>query len=143
VTKAQCPAVTFLGQARAERARGPRLQISSSPVRSGDLLTGTVENFGARHVELLLISDVGQVQNVSHLLKAGTDAKTFSIEMPQLEATVSQPQLLMVVASPRAIDALRPGRPVRADQFFSLARGEAGRAGLTLSASARYFKLEK
>jgi hypothetical protein len=49
----------------------------------------------------------------------------------------------MAVASPRVIDALRPARPVQADQFFLLALSEASRAGMTLSATARYFKLEK
>src|SRR5262249_29921983 len=79
ITQPQCPAVTFLGRLRAERARAPRLQINTTTVRSGETLNGTIENFGARHVELLLVSDTGQVQNISYLLKEGTDAKTFSI----------------------------------------------------------------
>ena len=49
----------------------------------------------------------------------------------------------MAVTSPRVIDALRPSGPMPADQFFLLAQSEAARAGLTLSASARYFKLER
>lgn len=143
VTQAQCPAITFLGKLRAERARAPRLQIAGTSVRSGEVLNGTVENFGIRHVELLLVTDAGMVQNVSYVLKDGTDAKTFSLGLQKTEGAGGQPQLLIAVASPRVIDALRPARPVQADQFFLLAVSEASRAGLTLSAAARYFKLEK
>jgi hypothetical protein len=143
VTQPQCPAITFLGKLRAERARAPRLQVSGSSVRSGDVLNGSVENIGVRHIELLLISDTGQVQNISALLKDGIDAKSFSIGLQRTDGAGGQPQLLMAVASPRVIDALRPSGPVQADQFFLLAQSEAARSGLTLSASARYFKLER
>jgi serine/threonine-protein kinase len=143
VTQPQCPAITFLARLRSERARAPRLQIASTSVRSGDVLNGTIENYGVRHVELLLVSDGGLVQNVSYALKDGTDAKTFSLGMQRTEGAGGQPQLLLAVASPRLLEALRPSRPVPADQFFLLVQSEAARAGLTLSATARYFKLER
>jgi serine/threonine protein kinase len=143
VTQPQCPAITFLGKLRGERARAPRIQIASSSVRNGEVLNGTIENFGVRHVELLLVTDAGSVQNVSYVLKDGTDAKTFSLGIQRRDASGGQPQLLMAVASPRVMDALRPPQPVPAEQFFLLASSEATRAGLTLSASARYFKLER
>jgi serine/threonine-protein kinase len=142
VTQAQCPAITFLGKLRGERSRAPRIQIASTSVRSGEVLNGTIENFGIRHVELLLVTDTGLVQNVSYVLKDGTDAKTFSLGLQRKDAAGGQPQLLMAVASPRVMDALRPPQPVQAESFFLLALSEASRAGLTLSASARYFKLD-
>jgi len=143
VTQPQCPAITFLGKLRGERARAPRIQIASTSVRSGEVLNGTIENFGVRHVELLLVTDGGLVQNISYLLKDGTDAKTFSLGIQRRDAPGGQPQLLMAVASPRVMDALRPPQPAQAEQFFLLALSEATRAGVTLSASARYFKLER
>ena len=142
VTQQQCPAVTFLGKLRNERARAPRLQVSATNLRSGDLLNGTIENIGMRYVELLLISDTGQVQNVTYALKDGIDAKTFSLGMQRSEGAAGQPQLLMAVASAKVMEALRPRQPVQADQFFLLALSEAARSGVTLSASARYFKLQ-
>ncbi len=89
------------------------------------------------------MSDSGQVQNVSYALKDGTDAKSFSLGMQRTEGAGGQPQLLMAIASPRLIEALRPSRPVQADQFFLLALSESRRANLTLSANARYFKIER
>ena len=144
VTQAQCPAIAFLNRMRKEKARAPRIEISSTTLRSGDTLTGSIGNFGNSVVELYLVSDRGLVQSLSYLLKPGTDALTFSIGMRRVEgASGGQPQLLMVIAGPRVIDTLRPTQPIAADQFFLLAQSEAARSGLTLTASARYFTLEK
>ena len=65
VTERQCPAITFLGRVRAERARAPRLDIDKVSLRSGETLTGMVDRFGSRNVELLLVSDGGTVQRTS------------------------------------------------------------------------------
>jgi serine/threonine-protein kinase len=144
VTQAQCPAITFLGRLRAERARAPRLDIDKVSLRSGETMTGLVDRFGSRNVELLLVSDTGLVQNVSQQLRPGTDAKTFSIGMQEREGTPgSQPQLLLAVASPRPLDALKAARPVAAEQFFPAVLNEAQRTGQTLGVTARYFKLER
>jgi serine/threonine-protein kinase len=143
VTQPQCPAITFLGKLRGERARAPRIQIASTSVRNGEVLNGTIDNFGVRHVELLLVTDTGLVQNVSYVLKDGTGAKTFGLGIQRKDAPGGQPQLLIAVASPRVMDTLRPPQPMQAEQFFLLALSEAARAGVTLSASARYFKLDR
>jgi serine/threonine protein kinase len=143
VTQPQCPAITFLGRLRAERARAPRLDIDKVSLRNGETLTGLVDRFGSRNIELLLVSDGGTVQNVSQQLKQGTDAKTFGIAMQGDGTPGSQPQLLVAVASPRPLDALKAARPVAADQFFPAVLNEAARTGQTLGVTARYFKLER
>jgi serine/threonine-protein kinase len=144
VTAPQCPAVTFLGRLREDRARAPRLDLEKLSLRSGETLSGTVDRVGSRNVELLLVSDGGMVQNLSSLLKPGTDAKSFSIGMQQRDGvTGSQPQLLVAVTSAQALRGLRPGRPVAAAEFFPAALSEAERSGQTLRATARYFKLEQ
>ena len=142
VTAPQCPAITFLGRLRDERARAPRLDIDKVNLRNGELLTGTVDRFGNRNVELLLVSDAGLVQNVTNLLKPGTDAKNFSIGMQRAGAAGSQPQLLLAVTSARPLDALRPAGAVAAVQFFPAVLSATERSGQTLAATARYFRLE-
>jgi Protein kinase domain len=141
VTQAQCPAITFLNRVRGERARAPRLQIDSIRMRNGETLSGAIEGFGNRNVELLLVSDDGMVQNVSHLLRSGLDAKTFNIGMRRKDLSGSQPQLLIAVATARPFDALRP--PAQAGSFFTAVLAEADRSRQVISASARYFKLEQ
>ena len=62
ITPPQCPAVTFLGRLRDERSRAPRLDVDNVNLRNGDTLTGLVDRFGSRNIELLLVSDAGAVQ---------------------------------------------------------------------------------
>lgn len=140
VTPAQCPAITFLNRVRAERARAPRLQIDAIRVRNGEAFSGSIEGFGNRTVQLLLVSDGGMVQNVSHLLKAGLDAKTFSIGMRREGLSGSQPQLLMAIVTPKPFESMRPSG--QADPFFTAVLAEAEKTRAVVSATARYFKLE-
>lgn len=142
VNPAQCPAVTFLGRLRGTSAL--HLHIDSVNLGPGAVLTGSVEGFGSRNVELLVATDAGTLQNVSHLLKPGTDAKTFTIGRSDIAwASGGQPQLLIAVASPLPLKALRFDRPVAAERVFPAALGEAERANQPIAAMARYFKLER
>jgi hypothetical protein len=145
VTPPQCPAITFLNHLRGESARSPRISLGSVKLRPGETLAGNVENFANRVVELLLIADDGQVQNISYLLKPGTDALSFSIEIPRSDGAsgANVPQLIMAVATPRVLDSLRQPRPTSADQFFLQALSEAQRAKITINASARYITIQK
>ena len=145
VAQPQCPAIAFLYQLRGNRTRAPRITIGSVGLRSGEPLVGTVENFANRTVELLLVSNSGIVQNVSSALKPGTDALSFALELPLSESGSGgkSPQLVMAVASPRAVDALRQSGPTPAGQFFQQVLGDAQRGSTTLAASARYFTIER
>ena len=85
VTEQQCPAITFLARLRGENARALHLDIDRENLRNGDVLNGMVDRYGTRNVELILVSDSGTVQNLSNLLKPGTDAKTFNIGIKRAE----------------------------------------------------------
>jgi serine/threonine protein kinase len=145
VTPPQCPAVTFLNRLRGDGSRSPRISLGSVKLRPGETVPGNVENFANRVVELLLITDDGQVQNISYLLKPGTDALSFSIEIPRSDGVsgANVPQLIMAVTTPRVLDSLRQPRPTPADQFFLQAISEAQRASITMNASARYVMIQK
>ena len=99
VTQAQCPAIKFLGQLGGNQARAPRINLDSVDVKNGETLSGTIENFANRVVELLLVSDSGEVRNLSYLLKPGTDSLSFSIGM-QRNGGGDGPQLVMAVDDP-------------------------------------------
>jgi serine/threonine protein kinase len=141
VTQAQCPAIKFLSQLGTNTARAPRINLSAIEVKNGDTLNGTIENFANRVVELLLVSDNGEVQNLSYLLKPGTDSLSFSIGM-QRSGGAAGPQLIMAVTTTRVIDSLRQPRPMAADTFFLQAISEAQRNNLTISTAARYVRLK-
>ncbi|WGR97035.1 protein kinase [Bradyrhizobium sp. ISRA443] len=137
VTQAQCPAVQFLSQVGSDQARAPRITLSATELRAGETLNGTIENFANRVVELLMVSDRGEVQSLSYLLKPGIDSLSFTLPT----ARASGPQLLLVVATPQVLDSLRQPRPTAADTFFLQALSEAQRNKMTITAAARYVLL--
>jgi serine/threonine protein kinase, bacterial len=141
VTPAQCPAIRFLRQLGGNRARTPRINLNATEVRNGETLGGSIENFANRVVELLLVSDGGEVQNLSYLLKPGTDALSFSIGMKRGGAS-DAPQLVMAVTTPQVLDSLRQPRPVAAETFFLQAGSETQRNNVAIAAAARYFRLK-
>lgn len=143
VTAAQCPALTFLGRLRSNRAQAPRIEAGQATIRSGEALTGSVENIGAGSIQLLLVSDEGQVQDVSALLKEAGDARTFNMRLQRTGAAGAQPQLLVAVKSARPLETLRGAQSTPADQIFPLALTEASRTGQSVSAAIRYFKLDR
>jgi serine/threonine-protein kinase len=143
VTPAQCPAVTFLARLRDARVSAPRIDVDRVNVRSGETLSGLVDRFGSRNIELLLVSDEGIVQNVSRLLMPGINAKSFAIGMGKRNgASESLPQLLLAIVSARPLATLRTAQPVAAKQFFSAVLAEAANTGQSLAATAKYFRLE-
>lgn len=140
VTQAQCPAIRFLSQLGGNPARAPRINLAAVEVRSGDVLNGTIENFANRVVELLLVGDNGAVQNLSYLLKPGTDSLSFAMPVQRSEGG-GGPQLLMAVTTPRVLDSLRQPKPTPADTFFLQAVSEAQRRNLAIATAARYIRL--
>lgn len=143
VTPQQCPAITFLNRLRVDGARTPRISLGSVKLRPGEPLVGNIENFANRLVELLLVSDNGLVRNMSYLLKPGTDALSFAIDIPRSDDAAGTSQLVMAVATPRVLDSLRQPSPTPADQFFLQALAEAQRTAVTINASARLFIIQK
>ena len=135
VTTPQCPALTFLARLRAERGNGPRLQIGETNLKSGQALIGSIEGVGNDNVQLLLVSDEGQVQDLSPLLKPAGDARTFNLRMQRVGAPGAQPQLLLAFTSARPLETLQgrqifrrsavPARPGRGDTH----RAVGGRGG--------------
>jgi serine/threonine-protein kinase len=141
VAPAQCPAVTFLGRLRGVNA--PHLRIDSTRMSSGEPLAGTLDNYGDWNVALLLATDLGVVQNVSHLLMPQAAGKSFTIGPADISgASAGQPQLLIAVATRQPLTVLRFDGFATADGLFSALLNEAERANQPVAAMARYFKLE-
>jgi serine/threonine-protein kinase len=147
VAPPQCPAVAFLGRLRGVSAPHLRIDAISLSRAAGSSLTGAVDGYGSWNITLLLATNSGAVQNVSYLLKPGTDGKTdtrtFTLALADIgKASAGQPQLLIAVASSQPFDALRFDRLVAADRLFPALLSEAARTNQAVAAMARYFKLE-
>ena len=137
MTEAQCPAVKFLSQLGSDQTRVPRIILSATELKGGETLNGTIENFANRVVELLMVSDRGEVQSLSYLLKPGIDSLSFTLPTPRANG----PQLLLAVATPQVLDSLRQPRPIAADTFFLQALSDAQRNHVAITAAARYVLL--
>jgi len=142
VTAKQCPAITFLGQLRAQRNAAPQLDIGQTNLRSGGVLTGTIDGYGNRNVELVLVSDDGSVNRLTPLIKTNADRKSFNLRMQLNGASTAQPQILMAIVTAQPLNALQTSQPADASQVFPAALAEAARTGQIIGAAARYFKLE-
>jgi eukaryotic-like serine/threonine-protein kinase len=142
VTVAQCAAVSFLSRIRNDRAAPLTLSISTTQLRGGEPLTGSVSGIGNRHLELLLVSDMGSVRNLSASLKPGGDVQSFDLRMQATDGAGAQPELLIAIASGSPLATLVFAQPLGADQLFPLVLREAA-AGSDVTAAAKYFKLQR
>jgi len=141
VNASQCPAVTFLSRVRSTGASAPQLKVSTTSLRSGQTLSGTIEDPANRQVELLLVDDDGQVHNLSRLLRPAGAGKAFRVRL-DLSGTGSQPQLLLAIASTQPIDVLKQADAAKAAVVFPRVLDEAARSGLSLAVAAKHFRLE-
>lgn len=142
VTPAQCPAITFLGRLRGERSRALRLRAAKTNLKSGEILVGTIEGAGNSSVQLLRVSEEGEVLDVSRYLKPAGDARSFSVVVERAGAAGAQPQLLIAVTSTKPLETLKDAKSP-ADRLFPLALVEATRTGQSLGAAVLYFKLDR
>ena len=141
VNPSQCPAVTFLSRVRTTGASAPQLNVMATSLRSGQTLSGTIQDPANRQLELLLVDDDGQVHNLTRLLRSGTGGKMFGVQL-DLIGTDSQPQLLMAIASKQPISALKQAETGNAAVVFPRVLDEAARAGQSLAVAAKRFRLE-
>jgi len=139
----QCPVLKFVNELHVDHARAPRINLDTTELKIGDALSGTIENFSNRTIEFLLITDNGQVQNLSPLLKPGTDSMSFTIGLQRNQSDATPLQLLMAIASTHPLPSLQNRQPVAADIFFPQALKEAKDANTSVTATVRFFKLEK
>jgi serine/threonine-protein kinase len=143
VTRDQCAAVNFLSQLKNEPGLPPRLDIGATAVKSGAALTGTVAEFGDRTVALVLVTDNGNVLNLTSGLKPDGDSLSFALNPLSDDMTAGQPQLLLAIVSNAPLGALKNDRTGPAAQAFARALKEARDTGQTVNVSPKYFKLEK
>jgi len=138
VTPPQCPAVNFIARLPNSSARPPRIDIDKIRMTSQDTLNGSVDHFGNRSIQVLLVSPRGVVSSV--MLKDGIDAKTFTVKMPP-PSEKSEPVLLIALAGAPELRGKRFDRP--AEEVFSEILGETGGAIDSLSVAVRYFRVER
>jgi eukaryotic-like serine/threonine-protein kinase len=142
ITDAQCPAVSFMRKVGIDAARAPKLQIASFTVRGTDPLSGTVDDAGGRHVDVLLVSDDGYAYSLAEYTKREGGTAKFSLRLKGTSGQRPKPQMVLAIASPQPLTLLNTAKPIAADSLFPLLIDEARAQGMTLDLAVKYFRLE-
>ncbi len=143
ITDAQCPAVNFMKTIGVDLGRGPKLQIDAFNLKLGETQSGSVESFGGRHVEVLLVADDGYVHNLSEYLKREGDSARFRLR-PERPAGArrSRPQLVFALASAQRLALISTGKPLAGDALFPLLLDEVRTGGAGVDLAVKYFRIE-
>ena len=141
VTDAQCPAVSFLRKVGVTGPQGPRLSIGAFSMKDGETFTASVENAGGRHVEILLVSDDGYVYSLADYARSDGTKTTVAMRLKRPAAQDPQPQMVLMVATPKPLALLATKTPLPADALFPLLAGEARLPGASFEVAVKYFRL--
>ncbi|MBL8587446.1 MAG: hypothetical protein JNK46_02860, partial [Methylobacteriaceae bacterium] len=142
ISQAQCAVTSFLSKARIDPAMAPRLELAATNLRSGQYLSGMVEAPRERVIEVLQISDDGEAQNITALLR-NAGARSFNLRVERAKAGGGpKPQLIVAIASAQPLQALRSQRGVPADRMFPAALAEAQQRGQPIGVSVRAYNLD-
>jgi hypothetical protein len=141
VTAAQCPMVDFLRQLGQAIDRSPRLQIGAFAMKSGDVLSGTVDSVVGQNLDVVLIGDDGLVYNLASYLKRDGTKTGFNLKL-ESSGTTARPQVVLALMSQAPFPALLGPNPAPASEFFpNLARdivASGGKPGIGI----KYFRIQ-
>jgi eukaryotic-like serine/threonine-protein kinase len=139
VSDDQCVIVGAVAQLFSESINPPALELDRDIVRTGQILSGTVSEFGDAFVEILVIDNQGLVQRLDH--ESSGRRMNFRV---QLEGVVSQPQpqLVVSIVSNKPLLSLRQTWPrgyIPARQLVPELLSEVSRSRADVAAAVRYF----
>ncbi|PZU91530.1 MAG: serine/threonine protein kinase [Chelatococcus sp.] len=141
LTNAQCPMAEFLRGLGGAIDRSPRLQIGSFNMKSGEVLTGSVEAGGGLNLDVVLIGDDGLVYNLASFLKREGTRVSFNLKLESTGGS-ARPQTVLALVTPSALPTLSGPNPAPASEFFANLKNDLDRQGVKLGLGLRYFRIE-
>ncbi len=141
ITAAQCPMADFLRALGDNIDRTPRLQINAFNMKSGDVLSGTIDNDGGRNVAVVLIGDDGLVYNLGSYLRRDGRRATFNLKLESAGGG-PRPQTVLTFVSAAPLPALSGPNPTTSTDFFASLKQDVLRQGEPLGLGVRYFRID-
>ncbi|WP_376987037.1 protein kinase [Bosea sp. R86505] len=141
ITAAQCPMADFLRTLGDNIDRTPRLQINAFNMKSGDVLSGTIDNDGGRNVAVVLIGDDGLVYNLGSYLRRDGRRATFNLKLESAGGG-PRPQTVLTFVSTAPLPALSGPNPTPSTDFFASLQQDVLRLGEPLGLGVRYFRID-
>ena len=139
----QCPATDLL---RALPANGdpPDVALDKYELAERDAMTGSVETRPGSSTYLLLVDHDGMVHNLDAFLRRTGGQATFSVPLGLATAGADRaagvPQLLLAIASPAPIEALKVTAATQARTLLPRVQSELEAQG-GASAAAKFFRI--
>jgi serine/threonine-protein kinase len=143
VTDAQCPAVGFLRKVGVATGNGPKLSIGAFNLKDGDTFTATVDDAAGKSTSVLLVSDDGYVYNLADYAKTEGGRINVAMRLKRPAAQGPQPQLVLMIATPKPVTLLETKSPLPADTLFPLLVSEARNLGSAFEVGVKYFRLSR
>jgi eukaryotic-like serine/threonine-protein kinase len=142
LTPPQCPFATFMAKAKIDKAQAVKLDLGALNLKSGQYLTGTVEQARERLVDVLYLSDDGFVESLSSIVRAA-GGRAFNLKVERAApGGGAKLQLVIAVTAPVQIAALRTAKAMAAERFFTALATEVTQKNVTLGVSIRGFNLD-
>lgn len=139
LTSEQCAVPALIGSPSSRRGSAPILDLSSFDLKSGQNLSGTVTDFGGRHVTLLMVSDDGFVHDLASLSRRQGTTISFNMRVEATGGPRAKPQVIIALTSARPFASITPGRAVSADALIPRLLEEAATQNMGLA--IKYFVL--
>jgi serine/threonine protein kinase len=106
IGRSECPAVELIRAGGLDSADGPKISLAGYDVGRGKPLAGTVANLAGRHLDLLLVSNDGNVHRLDSRVQPGGGSATFNIPIAADAASAGALQVLLAIVSPKSVRAL-------------------------------------
>lgn len=141
VTAAQCAMVDFLRQLGNRVDRSPKLQIGAFTMKSGEVLSGSIETDGKQNLDIVLIGDDGMVYNLASFLKREGTRTSFGLKL-EATGTGAKPQTVLALVSPAPLPTLSGPNPAAGTEFFPNLARDVARLDGKLGLGVKYFRIE-
>jgi eukaryotic-like serine/threonine-protein kinase len=139
IAPGECPAIDLFRAGGLDSANGPKIDLSGYDVGRGKPLSGTVSNLAGRHLDLLLVSNDGNVYRLDSKALPGGGGASFNVPITPDVTSIGALQLLLAVASPKAMHVLEGFKAGAAKEILPRLRGEM--PGAAASLEVEFFKL--
>ena len=110
-------------------------------MKSGEVLSGTIDNDGGRNVAVVLIGDDGLVYNLGSYLRRDGRRATFNLKLESAGGG-PRPQTVLTFVSTAPLPALSGPNPTPSTDFFASLKQDVLRQGEPLGLGVRYFRIE-
>lgn len=122
----QCAAIDFIRQGAAYPTSPMTLELDTSRILSGDLLTGRLTGTGGRNITLVVVDDNGVTQDLGQYLNVAVNTARFAAPLTRAGTARDTRQMLIAIATPARPAAITAQNGQLAADYFGALSAEIG-----------------